>query len=62
MCRQQSADKLGICTRYTELGASSRLRYYLYRTALEQAGFDLEFHPFFDDEYLKRLYSGKGKS
>ena len=60
--RRQTDRKLEICTRYTELGASSRLRYYLYRSALEQDGFVPEFHPFFDDEYLKRLYSGKGKS
>ena len=62
MSTRKKDHSLGICTRYTELGASSRLRYYLYRSALEQAGFFPEFHPFFDDGYLKRLYSGKGKS
>jgi len=54
--------KLGIYPRYSEQGASSRLRYYLYRDALTQAGFAPEFHPLLGDEYLRRLYSGRGKS
>jgi len=54
--------KLGIYPRYSEQGASSRLRYYLYRDALTQAGFAPEFHPLLGDEYLRRLYSGLGKS
>jgi glycosyltransferase involved in cell wall biosynthesis len=54
--------KLGIYPRYSEQGASSRLRYYLYRDALVQAGFAPEFHPLLGDEYLRRLYSGHGKS
>ena len=53
--------KLGIYPRYSEQGASSRLRYYLYRDALIQAGFAPEFHPLLGDEYLRRLYSGRGK-
>lgn len=54
--------KLGICTRYTRQGASSRLRYYRYASALETAGFEPEFHPFFGERYLHHLYSGGGKS
>ncbi len=54
--------KLGICTRYTRQGASSRLRYHLYASALEEAGFEAEFHPFFTERYLQNLYSGGGKS
>ena len=38
---------LGVLTRYDEMGASSRLRYYLFRNALENGGFRLEYHPFF---------------
>ena len=53
---------LGVCTRYTETGASSRLRYYAYAGAWREAGFAPEFHPFFDDAYLRRLYAGGGKS
>ena len=52
----------GIYTRYSEQGASSRLRYYLFKKAFNAVSTDNYFHPFFDDAYLKRLYSGKGKS
>ena len=57
-----SSGKLGIYTRYSERGASSRLRYYLYRQALTEQGFLPQYHPFFTDGYLQKLYSGKGKS
>lgn len=57
-----SAVRLDICTRYTEMGASSRLRYYLYRQELERAGFQPVFHPLLDETYLSRLYAGRGKS
>ena len=53
---------LGIYTRYSELGASSRLRYYLFKEAFNAVSAGNFFHPFFDNAYLKRLYSGKGKS
>ena len=53
---------LGIYTRYSEHGASSRLRYYLFKKAFNAVSAGNYFHPFFDDAYLKRLYSGKGKS
>ena len=53
---------LGIYTRYSELGASSRLRYYLFKEAFDAVGSANCFHPFFDDAYLKQLYSGNGKS
>ncbi len=54
--------KLGVYTRYTPLGASSRLRFYAYADFLRDAGFEAEFHPFFSDAYLRRLYRGGGKS
>jgi len=54
--------KLGIYTRYSERGASSRLRYFLYRKSFEEAGFAPVYHPLLKDEYLKRLYGGQGKS
>ena len=53
---------LGVYTRYTRSGASSRLRFFMYGQALRAAGFDPRFHPFFDDGYLRGLYSGAGKS
>ena len=53
---------LGIYTRYARSGASSRLRFFMYDAALRAAGFDPRFHPFFDDGYLRGLYSGAGKS
>ena len=49
--------QLGIYTRYNELGASSRLRYYLFRRAFEKAHFEVAFHPFFSSEYLRKLYA-----
>ena len=54
--------KIGICTRYSQSGASSRLRYYLYRDALCEAGMKPVFHPLLPDEYISQLYGGKGKS
>lgn len=51
--------KIALLTRYSRLGASSRLRTYQYLPLLESQGFDIEAVPFFDDEYLRNLYSGK---
>ncbi len=49
-------------TRYDALGASSRLRHMQYAAALAQAGFETTFDPFFDGEYLARLYAGQSTS
>lgn len=54
--------QLDVCTRYDELGASSRCRYYLYADVLRKAGFDVRFHPFFRANYLKRLYANGTRS
>jgi len=51
-------DRLLVLSRYSRLGASSRLRTLQYRQWLEDAGFDVEYAPFFDDKYLQRLYLG----
>jgi glycosyltransferase involved in cell wall biosynthesis len=51
--------KILFLTRYSRLGASSRLRTYQYLPLLEVEGFTVEAVPFFDDEYLRDLYSGK---
>jgi len=51
-----------LLSRYTRLGASSRLRTMQYRQFLERAGFSFDVVPFFDDRYLTDLYTnGTGK-
>ena len=57
-----SSRPLSIWCRYDKLGASSRLRFIQFIPELEKAGFKTDFHHFFDDQYLKRLYAGNGKS
>jgi len=47
-------------TRYTRLGASSRLRMLQYRPGLERAGLAVTHAPFFDDGHLDGLYAGSG--
>lgn len=54
--------KLAMWTRYGMLGASSRLRFYQYIPFLRELGMDTEIHNFFDDDYLRSLYSGKSRS
>ena len=54
--------ELSIWCRYDKLGASSRLRFFQFIPALEKSGFSIDSHHFFDDLYLKQLYSGNGKS
>jgi glycosyltransferase involved in cell wall biosynthesis len=51
--------KLGILTRYSDLGASSRLRFTQFAPFLEKAGYEILTDAFFDDDYLQRLYQGK---
>lgn len=51
--------KLLVLSRYSRLGASSRLRTLQYQPFLEAAGLDVENVPFFDDHYLTRLYAGQ---
>ena len=48
-----------ILPRYGRKGASSRLRTSQYIPALTSVGIDTENEPFFDDDYLARLYAGK---
>lgn len=51
--------KLLVLSRYSRLGASSRLRTLQYQPFLEAAGLVVEHVPFFDDHYLTRLYAGQ---
>lgn len=54
--------KIAVCTRYSTLGASSRLRFYAYRNLLEKEGITCKFFPLLSDGYLKKLYAGKKSS
>ena len=52
-------NSLLVLSKYSRLGASSRLRTLQYRHSLEDAGFEVEYSALFDDGYLQRLYSGE---
>lgn len=54
--------KILALTRYSRLGASSRLRTMQYLPSWEAAGFKVELAPFFDDAYLTDLYAGQRRS
>ena len=49
--------RLLVLSRHDTLGASSRLRTFQYLPFLEKAGFNVVVSPFFDNEYLRALYS-----
>ena len=48
-----------VLSKYTKLGASSRLRIHQYQLHFERAGYQIEYMPLFDDDYLESLYSSK---
>ncbi|MDP2087328.1 MAG: hypothetical protein Q8K20_19215, partial [Gemmobacter sp.] len=45
-------------TRYERSGASSRLRLIQYAESFDFLGLTSSLEPFFDESYLRRLYSG----
>lgn len=49
-----------LLSRYSRMGASSRLRTMQYLPALANEGLNVHVAPFFDDAYLEALYSGHG--
>lgn len=51
--------RVTILSRYSRLGASSRLRTMQYLPALKAAGLEVTVASFFDDAYLQQLYVGK---
>lgn len=51
-----------LLSRYGNLGASSRLRFYQYLPFLRQNSLNVTVAPLLDDEYLRNLYSGKNKN
>lgn len=53
--------KILLLSRYTRLGASSRLRTMQYLPALAREGIEVQVVPFFDDAYLHTLYAGSPK-
>ncbi|GEM52274.1 glycosyltransferase family 4 protein [Empedobacter brevis] len=46
-------------TKYTSLGASSRLRSLQFIPFLKEEGYEVNFSPLFNDKYLKALYNKK---
>lgn len=54
--------KILLLSKYTKLGASSRLRTQQFIPYLEKNGCDVTINSFFDDIYLKNLYSNKKTS
>ncbi|WFM69993.1 glycosyltransferase family 4 protein [Halomonas sp. CKK8] len=53
---------VALLSKYSRLGASSRLRLLQYLPSLEHNGIEVTSHALFDDDYLKRLYDGEGRS
>lgn len=49
-------------TRYGRLGSSSRVRFYQYFPYLQSNGLEIVTAAFFDDEYIRKLYSGQKPS
>lgn len=54
--------KVALLSKYSRLGASSRLRSLQYLPYLAQMGIQITPLSLFDDAYLRRLYAGKGRS
>ena len=48
--------KIAILTKYGNLVASTRQRFLQYQPFINEAGFEIEFHSLFDDEYLASVY------
>jgi glycosyltransferase involved in cell wall biosynthesis len=48
--------------RYTEAGASSRYRSYMYVQYLREQGHDVTVEPLLSDDYIERLYAERSKS
>lgn len=54
--------KVTLLSKYSRIGASSRLRSLQYLQTLERLGIQVTPYTLFDDNYLKRLYDGRGRS
>ncbi len=53
--------KILLLSRYSRLGASSRVRSYYYLSYLEAQGINITVAPLLGDDYLKNLYAGGQK-
>ena len=51
-----------VLTKYSRMGASSRLRTLQYLPLLEEQGFEFTVQSLFDDNYLKNIYSRQERS
>jgi hypothetical protein len=49
-----------LLSRYTRLGASSRVRSYQFLPALREAGIEVEPAPLLGDSYIRQLYGSDG--
>lgn len=54
--------KVLLLSKYSRMGASSRLRSLQYLPALAETGIDVKVSSLFDDEYLKELYESGRRS
>lgn len=50
-----------LLSRYSRLGASSRIRSYQYLPYLKTNGFHVTVAPLLEDDYLEAIYTGRGK-
>lgn len=54
--------KILLVSKYSRLGASSRLRTMQFLPGLSASGFEISVQSLFDDAYLEQLYQKKGRS
>lgn len=54
--------KVALFSKYTRMGASSRLRSMQYLPFLEDEKITVDAFPLYDDDYLHKLYTSKGRS
>lgn len=54
--------KVLLLSKYSRMGASSRLRALQYLPYLERNGVHVKVQTLFDDQYLESLYQGRGRS
>lgn len=51
--------KILLLSRYDNLGATSRYRFYQYLAYLRKEGFNITINPLLDNTYIQNLYSGQ---
>ena len=59
---ESQSTKVLLFSKYSRMGASSRLRSLQYIPSLKGANIQVDVTPLFNDDYLEQLYSGKGRS